>query len=686
MKITSLQTKFILVLLGVLLAALVAAQFCQQFLNRRALSELSAKNLALAGEREKSRVGNLDQTIYPRMRDAIERGDMGGLQLLITNYSGIDGLLEYSIYDEKGVAAYSTSHEALTSKQPLPSDLKTQLFNDPVKLSRRTGEAFEIYTPIVITSKCVDCHDGFQPGKVGGVAVLRISTEALDESTREWADAAAAIRKNSATAAVAATLGVALLNLVLIYAIVKRFISKPLNGIIGRLEHGTERLNGSATEISSSSRKLAETASEQAAAIEETSSSLEEMSSMTRRNAENVQAASELAKQARTAAENGAGDMQKMSTAMQAIKTSSDEIAKIIKTIDEIAFQTNILALNAAVEAARAGEAGMGFAVVAEEVRNLAQRSAQAARETAAKIEGAIGKTAQGVEISGKVAERLNEIVTKARQVDELAAEVASASREQTQGITQINSAVGQMDKVTQSNAAAAEVSAAAAEELGSQASSLKQCITELLRLVGSGTADGAPETAPVASAPSVVDTPQNGHVGFRPPRKMSAVSTPAPLPMPLDRGGATPGLIAWDEATMATGVEAVDSQHQVLIQYINELHTACLAGTAKDQLMNMLSGLGDYAQSHFKHEEGVMQQHQCPARGQNKAAHIEFLRDYEKLVEIVKRDGASTSTVIKLKEMLGNWLKNHICTVDRKLNACVRQCSGKTQRHFEAQ
>jgi methyl-accepting chemotaxis protein len=262
-------------------------------------------------------------------------------------------------------------------------------------------------------------------------------------------------------------------------------LNRALRKVSESLDEGAEQVTAASGQVSASSQSLAEGASEQAASLEETSSSLEEMSSMTKRNAENAQKANDLAKQTRAAADTGVGDMQQMSAAMDAIKVSSNDIAKIIKTIDEIAFQTNILALNAAVEAARAGEAGMGFAVVADEVRNLAQRSAQAAKETAAKIEGAIGKSAQGVEISNKVAQRLNEIVTKIRQVDELVAEVAGASREQTQGITQINIAVGQMDKVTQSNAASAEESAAASEELNAQAVAMKESVTELLLLVG---------------------------------------------------------------------------------------------------------------------------------------------------------------------------------------------------------
>jgi methyl-accepting chemotaxis protein len=277
-------------------------------------------------------------------------------------------------------------------------------------------------------------------------------------------------------------------------------INRSLGSAIIQLSQGADQTTTAAAQVSTSSQSLAEGSSEQAASIEETSSSLEEMASMTKRNAENAQKANNLAKQARQSADKGAEDMQAMNQAMEAIKVSSDDIAKIIKTIDEIAFQTNILALNAAVEAARAGESGMGFAVVAEEVRNLAQRSAQAAKETAAKIESAIGKAGQGVQISQKVTATLNEIVVKARQVDELAAAVANASREQTQGITQINTAVGQMDKVTQSNAASAEESAAAAEELNAQAEMMKEAVQKLRQLAGSRTGFGAgPIAGPAA-------------------------------------------------------------------------------------------------------------------------------------------------------------------------------------------
>jgi methyl-accepting chemotaxis protein len=281
--------------------------------------------------------------------------------------------------------------------------------------------------------------------------------------------------------------------------LLSRKVGQQIRAVADPLAEGSRQVASAASQVSSASHTLAGGASEQAASLEETSASLEELSSMTKHNADNAQKANDLAKQARAAADKGAGDMQTMSTAMEAIKVSSDDIAKIIKTIDEIAFQTNILALNAAVEAARAGEAGMGFAVVADEVRNLAQRSAQAAKETAAKIEGAIANTGQGVEISVKVVATLNDIVTKVRQVDELVSEVANASNEQTQGITQINTAVSQMDKVTQSNSANAEESASAAEELSTQAEKMKHSVADLLQLVGGQSQAAA--TKPAAPA-----------------------------------------------------------------------------------------------------------------------------------------------------------------------------------------
>ena len=264
-------------------------------------------------------------------------------------------------------------------------------------------------------------------------------------------------------------------------------VTKAIKNIADRLLGGSDQVAAASAELSSQGQVLAQGASQQAATIEETTAWLEEMAGIIRRNSESAGKAEDIAKAAQLAADRGAVDMQAMSGAISALKASSHDIGKIIKTIDEIAFQTNILALNAAVEAARAGEAGMGFAVVADEVRNLAQRSAQAARETTEKIEGAMANTASGVSLSDKVAESFNDIATRARQVVEMVAQVAQGSANQTERIRQINSAVTDMNQVTQSSAANAEESAAAAEQLNAQAYSVKSDVFELLTLVEGG-------------------------------------------------------------------------------------------------------------------------------------------------------------------------------------------------------
>ncbi|MBN1293478.1 MAG: CZB domain-containing protein [Candidatus Latescibacteria bacterium] len=267
--------------------------------------------------------------------------------------------------------------------------------------------------------------------------------------------------------------------------VISRGIVKALKYIIDNLNSGAEQVAAAANQVSSSSQQLAEGSSEQASSLEEISSSLEEMTSMTKQNTENAKQADMMANETSQAAEKGSTAMVKMEDAIQKIKTSSDETAKIIKTIDEIAFQTNLLALNAAVEAARAGEAGMGFAVVAEEVRNLAQRSAEAAKNTAELIDGSQTNADNGVAVTTEVSEILKEIATSSKKVKQLIGEVSAASVEQSQGITQVNSALTQMDQVTQGTAANAEESASASEELSSQAGELNMMVAQLVALVG---------------------------------------------------------------------------------------------------------------------------------------------------------------------------------------------------------
>ena len=268
-----------------------------------------------------------------------------------------------------------------------------------------------------------------------------------------------------------------------VFLVVRR-LNRVLRQTVRELSEGAGQVTSASAQVASSSQTLAQGASEQAASLEETSASSEEITAMTRKNAENSAIAATLMADVDHRVTEGNQTLEQMMQSMQEITGSSDKISKIIKVIDEIAFQTNILALNAAVEAARAGEAGMGFAVVADEVRNLAQRSAQAAKDTASLIEESIAKSNEGGTRLQRVADVMGAITESTVKVKTLVDEVNLGSQEQARGIDQISNAIAQMDQVTQSTAASAEESAGASEELSAQAEALDQAVRRLSTLV----------------------------------------------------------------------------------------------------------------------------------------------------------------------------------------------------------
>ena len=365
--------------------------------------------------------------------------------------------------------------------------------------------------PIFNNERCHHCH-GASRKVLGGLLVK----QDINNVYKSQAD----LRNQNVLLGLAGSVFV----IAAIAFLISRFVIRPLNHVIERLDVGAEQVAAASSLINHSSQSLAEGATKQAATLEETTASLMEMASKTKDNADRTGNADSLMQQAGKVIVEANGLMGTVKESMQKISDASEETSKIMTTIDEIAFQTNLLALNAAVEAARAGDAGAGFAVVAEEVRNLALRSAEAAKSTSGLIQGTLDQVRQGDELVSQTYEAFEKVAESSTQVDTLLKEIDSASREQSQGIDQVNAAVVDMDNVTQQNASNAEESASASEEMNLQAQRMRGMVTELVTLVRgvNRLTDNLQPDESAQPQPSAVTTNQFSSLILTPHRKTS--------------------------------------------------------------------------------------------------------------------------------------------------------------------
>lgn len=446
----------------------------------------------------------------------------------------------------------------------------------------------------------------------------------------------------------------AFLLLTLLCLVISRMITGPLKQSIAALKEETNDVAITSGEIETISQQLAEDAMEQAASIQETSSTLEETSSMVQQNNNNTKQAAVLARNTKNYAEKSNQEMHSMMLSMENLKQSSHEIAKIIKVIDEIAFQTNLLSLNAAVEAARAGDVGKGFAVVAEEVRHLAQRSAQAAKDTAAIIESNISLSDDSAQIAATVNDALVQIDSESKKVSELLEEIATATDEQSKGINEINKAIQQMEYVMQSNASIADQCAASSNELTDQSGNVNDIVGSLVGLV-EGSKGGnimLERSRAVPVQPRI--TTQRNHVE---PYFQNL------LPK-QNQGSGKRVLITWNDS-YSVGIMEMDNQHKQLISILNELYDAMQSQKTGDIIGQIINRLVSYTKTHFSNEEDYMRRNSYP----DFAKHIKEHNAFTKKVMDFKDeyDSGRTSLSVGVTSFIKDWLMNHICVNDKK-------------------
>ncbi len=444
-----------------------------------ALARISARNLFLAGM-----IDDLTSDFMAAQRGMLvcaHRNDKEGARKLY----------DHALEDTATLKKYGAEFIERSTKPELRDLVQTRVQDKIESMLQIQSDVYDMALKGDLAGADAMSTDKFSP-------IAQAASDAGDElAAKEYQQVMS--RADAATATIGPARNLSILMMVLSMAVgagvtwIIRGINSTLQSSVGELRDGAEQVTNAASQVSSSSQSLAQGASEQAASLEETSASSEEINSMARKNTDNSRATAELLAQSQQKVNQANHHLEDMVTSMNQITDSSGKISKIIKVIDEIAFQTNILALNAAVEAARAGEAGMGFAVVADEVRSLAQRSAQAAKDTAILIEDSIAKSSEGKVKVDQVALAIKAVTEDSTRIKVMVDEVSLGSEEQSRGIDQIGKAIAQMEQVTQTTAANAEESAAAAEQLNAQSEAMKDVVAQLQAMVGGAGSNSRP-------------------------------------------------------------------------------------------------------------------------------------------------------------------------------------------------
>lgn len=403
-----------------------------------------------------------------------------------------------------------------------------------------------------------------------------------------------------------------------------------LNELVANLAAGVGQLEEMSEQISEASASLSQGASTSAASLEQISASMVEIDSQVQANAENAEKAREIASETRSAAGTGTGKMSELTAAVSGIKTSGAQISKIIKLIEDVAFQTNLLSLNAAVEAARAGKHGKGFAVVADEVRKLASRSASAANSTADLIAESNQNIDHGAKIAASTSQTLVEIEQGAIKTADFLAEIAAASKEQAGGISQITAGINQIDQVTQQNSAYAESTATAAVELTEHVQKLKTMLA-----------------------------------GFK------CRSNGKYTNLHLETGGRSDDPIKWNQSFL-TEVPDIDRQHRRLVTLVNDLHHALREGRTQERMKEILDELVKYTSEHFSFEEKLM----ARCNYSDLEAHKRLHENLVKQVMDIYRGFESGRNCIGIEtfNFLKDWLTNHIMRIDMKYSPTMKK------------